>query len=129
MRDHLVGLSGNKAVEDLSFSLGQRLQSRLGAKKFLVSANTFLIADKSKADDFQKPILPERLLKEVDRTRFHGFDGQRDVGMAGHDNDWNIQSPSMETPNEFQAIDPRHPHICNDAALTGILDFIKKDLG
>jgi hypothetical protein len=61
-------------------------------------------------------LLAEGLAQEIDRSSLHGHDRHRDIAMAGHENDWNVNVRLGELSLKVQAAQSRQPDVEDQTA-------------
>jgi hypothetical protein len=76
------------------------------------------------------PVILERLFEKVERAKLHGFDGERHVTMAGHDDDRKLPDAgvSIELAQQFHAVHARHPYIRDHASGLQLRKLVQKNL-
>ena len=74
----------------------------------------------------EKDALRERLFQEIESTRTEGRYSDRDIGMAGKNDERQSNMRLSRSPQELETRHLRHDHVGDDAARTGMRKLLKK---
>lgn len=70
-------------------------------------------------DDVEESLILERFLQEIDGAFLHGLNGEFDIAVAGHENDWKGRVQRFQSAMQFQPADARHADVEYQTAAAG----------
>src|SRR5215471_4655327 len=115
-RDLFVHQAGGDQAHHLAFAFGQAVEACPQLRCSLLVLAPASIALERGGDRIQHVLIAKRLGQKIDRAGFHGLDRHRDVAVAGHEYDGNMDVRLGELGLEIEAAEPGQSHIEHEAA-------------
>ena len=88
--DDLVALAADHPFHHVALARGEQAHARLDLLARRAAAAGHLVQGDRGADAVEQRLVAERLLDEVEGAGLHGPDRERDLGVAGDDQDRNL---------------------------------------
>src|ERR1700722_7088798 len=108
--------AGRYQSQNLPLAGGQGLEKRSQIRDYLVGFPTLPIPIDRRHHSVQHVLVTKRFGQEIDRAALHGPDGHRNVAVASHEDDWNMDIRPGQLGLEIQTAQPWQPDIEHQAA-------------
>src|SRR5262245_43932025 len=114
--DLLVHEAGGDQGQDLLLARGERLETSLKIVRDLLAFAPLAITLDRRRHRIQHVLVAKRLAQEIDRSGLHGPHGHRDVAVAGHEDDRDMNVRLGQLGLKVEAARPRQPDVEDQTA-------------
>ena len=112
----LVHEAGSDQSQNVPLARGQGLKQRLQTCDDFIGFAPSPIPINGRYNGIEHVLIAKRLGQEIDRSALHGPDRHRNIAMAGHEDDWNVNVRLGQFGLKVQAAQSRQSDVEDQAA-------------